>query len=290
MKKVFFISFFILFTVISSADEKIFRKKEIKFINELYNSGRYFDCIAETEKIQMEENNPEIEYFIFSNYYLAGQYETVINNYVPDMSSEEMQFKSLLLLSGSFFKKGRYLDSYKTLKKVEYEDLPENFIFTMFLRRVEPLVATCETGMIDRELEISDPFLKDNFEYRKLRNELMLYKNNGIKNPTYAAMMSAVLPGLGQCYSGYLGEGIISFAAVVAAAAGGLYMRDSGEKGFSYTLFFFSGLFYGGNIYGACNSAMKVNNAEFQSRRNSITSQYGSYNPGDCIDVERVFH
>ncbi len=291
MRKFFFIYFFFLLTVISSAnDNKNFLNRQIKFINELYINGRYFDCIAETEKIQITENSPDIEYFIFSNYYLAGQYATVINNYNINISSDEMHFKSLLLLSGSFLKKEKYFESYETLKKFEYNELPSEYIFTMFLRRTESLILTGDNSMIDNEISKSGAFLEDNYNFKKLREELLLYKKNELKNPSYSALISAFLPGLGQCYNGYPMDGLISFTAIAATLAGGLYLRDSGKKDFSYTLFFFSGLFYGGNIYGAYNSAQAENNKELHRRRNSIISQYGSYNPGDYVDIESIFH
>jgi len=102
--------------------------------------------------------------------------------------------------------------------------------------------------------------------------------------------MSAFAPGLGQCYSGYPGEGLISILSVAAAAAGGVYMKNRDRKGFSYTMFFFSGVFYTGNIYGAYNSAEKYNNDQLRSRHENVMSKYGSYNPADYIDIESVFN
>ena len=67
-------------------------------------------------------------------------------------------------------------------------------------------------------------------------------------------------------------------------------MKENGKKSISYTMFFFSGLFYAGNIYGAYNSAEAGNNEVLRSRQMSIESQYGRYNPGDYIDIERVFN
>lgn len=291
MKKIVFILSLFFITVNSSAeDNDAFRKKEIEFIRALYEGGRYFDCIAETEKFQLYGKTPAKEYFIYANYFLAGQYETVINNYAVDLSSDEMQFNSLLLLSGSFMKRGMYHESYKILKEHEYSPLPEKYLFTMFLRRVEPLILSGEMDLIDSEISGSQIFLEDTYNFTKLRDELQLYSKDGLKSPTYAALMSAVIPGLGQCYAGYPVEGLISLLSVAAAAAGGVYMKEQEKKSISYTLFFFSGLFYAGNIYGAYNSAETANSEVLRGRYNSIVSQYGQYNPDDYIDIERVFN
>jgi len=290
MKKFCIISVILFYTLcLSARDAGSINKKEIKFIRELYESGRYFDCIAEAERIQIREKRSSIEYFIYANYYLAGQYSTILNNYNADLSSPEMQFHSLLLLSNSFLKKEMYFESYETLKNYDYKDLPEKYMFAMFLRRVEPLILSGEDNKIDREIAGSGIFLEDSYNYVKLREELQMYKADGLKSSTYAALMSSVVPGLGQCYAGYPGEGLISLLSIAATAAGGLYMRDAGKKSFSYTLFFFSGLFYGGNIYGAYNSAVAANDEVIEKRHQSIVSRYGTYNPGEYMDIESVF-
>ncbi len=289
MKKICILFLAIIASInVSAAETNSSRDKQVKFIKELYQSGRHFDTIAETEKLQFIENKPVLDYFIYSNYFSAEQYDTVIYNYTPDFSSDELQFTSLLLISQSFFKKDMYMESYEILKNFEYSILPEKYIFTMFLRRVEPLILFGETGIIDDEITKSEIFLEDNYNFIQLRDELLQYKKDGLSSPGYAALMSAIVPGLGQCYVGYPGDGIISLLSIAASAAGGVYMKDRGRKGISYTLFFFSGLFYGGNIYGAYNSAEARNNELLRSRHSSVVSKYGSYNPGDYIDLESV--
>jgi TM2 domain-containing membrane protein YozV len=274
---------------ISASDKNLFREKQVRFIKELYQSGRYFDSIAETGKLQFTEKKPELEYFIYLNYFSAGQYNTVIYNYTPDFSSDELQFRSLLLLSQSFFKNGMYMESYEILKNFEYGKLTGRDIFPMFLRRVEPLILSGETVIIDKEISKSEIFLGDDYNFTQLRAELQQYNKEGLKSPGYAAFMSAIVPGLGQCYAGYPGEGFISLLSVAASAAGGIYMKDRGRRGISYTMFFFSGLFYGGNIYSAHNAAEFRNSELLRTRHSSVVSKYGSYNSGDYIDLESVF-
>jgi TM2 domain-containing membrane protein YozV len=291
MKKIIFILIVLSSAVnLTAEDDHSFRKREIQFIKELYQSGRYFDCISETAKLSLSENKSRIEYFKYTNYYLAGQYSTVLSNYTVDTSSDEMKFSSLLLISGSYFSKGMYYESYGMLRNFEYSEFPDKYRFTMFLRRVEPLILSGDMEKIDKEIGEAGILLEDEYNFTKLREELQQYREDGLKSPGYAALMSAVVPGLGQCYSGYPGEGLISFLSVVATAAGGFYLKDAGHKSSAYTCFFFSGLFYGGNIYGAYNSAGAANNKVLLNRHRSVVSQYGSYNPGDYIDIESVFN
>ena len=89
MKQFFFFAALIVSVAHLAAEEKTFIQKETGFIRELFSTKRYFDCIAESRKLQNKHNKPEVEYFIYSNYYLAGQYASVIFNYSPEMSVDE---------------------------------------------------------------------------------------------------------------------------------------------------------------------------------------------------------
>jgi TM2 domain-containing membrane protein YozV len=160
----------------------------------------------------------------------------------------------------------------------------------MFLRRVEPLTLLGDAANIKNEIYKSELLIRDDLNFIKLREELELYNKGGLRSSTCSALMSAIMPGSGQIYSGYYIDGIISFLSVAASAAGGWYMYDKGHKGISYSLFFFSGLFYGGNIFSAYNASEKRNNKILQDRYGSISSQYVQYNPRDYIDIERVFN
>jgi len=111
-----------------------------------------------------------------------------------------------------------------------------------------------------------------------------------MNSPVCAALMSSILPGLGQVHSGYPLEGLISFLSVAITTAGGFYMKGGGQKSISNTMFFFTGLFYGGNIYGAYNIAEKGNLEILKSRQKSLTSRYGEYSPGAYISFESVFN
>ena len=289
IKSVIFFLFLFISISLSANKNDDFNKKEINFIKELYHNERYFDCIAEIGKLQFYEKNPKLEYFKYINYYLAEQYSTVIFNYRVDSSSPEMHYNSLFLISNSYFKKGMYRESYIQLKDTQYNELPKELVFTMFLRRVEPLTLLGDRNIIKNEIYKSELLIKDDLNFIKLREELELYNKAGLKSSTCSALMSAIIPGSGQIYSGYYIDGIISFLSIAASAIGGLYMYDKGHKGVSYSLFFFSGLFYGGNIYSAYNAAERRNNNILYDRYRSISSQYIQYNPRDYIDIERVF-
>ena len=67
MKRFFYaiIAVFVCSAKLFSADPANFPAIQKKFIRSLYNDKRYFDSIAEARRLQVEDNSPELDYFIY---------------------------------------------------------------------------------------------------------------------------------------------------------------------------------------------------------------------------------
>jgi hypothetical protein len=230
---------------------------------------------------------PELDYFIYMNYYLAGQYRTVIDRY--DYTQSVLGVCAGSLVSMSYLKLGMYDESYTALTHYSYSGEGKKDM-ELFRRRMEPLLLSGDMPGLEREEFNAEPYLRDDNSFMSLREELSRFRGEGLKSPLKSALFSAVVPGFGQAYSGYYSEGVISLASVALTAFGGLYMRDRGRDGYSYTLFFFSGLFHAGNIYGAWNSAERRNRSIINGEYSLINRRYGDYNPESCINIEKVLH
>ena len=78
-KSVLLICITLFIPVILSAGNDEFIHKQKIFIDQLYKEHRYFDAIAETEKLKVYSNrtdNSEADYFICMIYYLAELYRS----------------------------------------------------------------------------------------------------------------------------------------------------------------------------------------------------------------------
>lgn len=272
---------------LSGADDVDFIAVEKKFIRSLYSEKRYFESIAEARRLQAVVQSPELDYFIYMNYYLAGQYRTVAERY--DYMASHLGIGAGSLVSESYLKLGMYGESYRALSAYTYSGDSKKDM-ELFLRRTAPLILSGDVEGLEREELSAQSCLRDDYNFISLREELSRFRGEGLKSPLKAALLSAAVPGLGQVYTGYIGEGIISLASVAATALGGVYLHNRGRDGYSCALFFFSGLFYAGNIYGAWNSAERRNRAIVRDEQRLINSRYGEYNPESCIDVERLLH
>ena len=287
MKKFIFAVIAVLFGSFQglSADMESFPARQKNFIRKLYNEKRYFESITEARRLQVEDKSPELEYFIYMNYFFAEQYRTVTARY--NYAGSQLDFCPGFLVSEAFLNLGMYEESVKVLSAYNYSGRRTKDM-ELFLRRTVPLVLSGDIVSIENEEKCAEPFLRDDYNFTALRDELGRFREAGLKSPVKGALMSALIPGLGQVYSGYAGEGLISLASVAATAFGGIYLRDRGKEGYSYTLFFFSGLFYAGNIYGGWNSAERRNRNTLVEEYRLINRQYGGYNPEACIDIEEL--
>ncbi len=286
--KNFIYSIIILLTLsadLYAGDRDPFLPLQKNFVKRLYSGKRYFDCIAEARRLQLAEGTPEIDYFIYMNYYLAEQYRTVVSRY--DYPASPLGLCAGSLVSVSYLKLGMYDESYRVLSGYMYTGVSSNDM-NLLLRRVTPLILSGNMEGIEQEESSALPYLKDDYGFISLREELTRFREAGLKSPLKGALLSAVVPGLGQAYSGYFSEGLISFASVAATALGGMYIRDRGKDGYAYTLYFFSGLFYAGNIYGAWNSAERRNADLVNTEYELISRKYGVYNPESCINIDKV--
>ena len=83
MKKFIFAVIAVLFGSFQglSADMESFPARQKKFLRILYNEKRYFESITEARRLQVEDKSPELEYFIYMNYFFAEQYRTVTARY-----------------------------------------------------------------------------------------------------------------------------------------------------------------------------------------------------------------
>jgi TM2 domain-containing membrane protein YozV len=287
VKKTFFIIFVFLFSFSSLwAEENSFIRKQKAFARELYIKGRYFDYIAEAERLRLFYKDESLDYCIYSAYYHGGQYNTIVDYYRYYSENDKMKLPAALLVSGSYAKLKDYHKSYSILKNFSYEDIDKDLKLSLFAGRIESLIYRDDLNSIKQEISAASPFLKDYNSFLLVSKALLARENIRIISAPGSAVMSAFIPGAGQIYSGDIYEGVLSFLSVASTLAGGFYLKKKGEKNSSYTVFFFSGLFYTGNIYGAYNSALSSNNRVLKSWRSAVSDSMEPFNPDKYCIVE----
>jgi tetratricopeptide (TPR) repeat protein len=79
------------------------------------------------------------------------------------------------------------------------------------------------------------------------------------RSPALAGVLSGLLPGLGQVYAGRPLDGLVSFLVNGLFIWGGIEAWEDDQKEVAAVIGFVELGWYGGNIYGAINSAQKFN-------------------------------
>lgn len=79
------------------------------------------------------------------------------------------------------------------------------------------------------------------------------------RSPALAGVLSGLVPGLGQVYAGRPLDGLVSFLVNGLFIWGGVAAWEDDQKEVAAVLGFIELGWYGGNIYGAVNSAQKFN-------------------------------
>ncbi len=295
MRKFIFFNF-ILFQFFSAAlfagtDSHIVRKQKI-FIKDLFLSGRYFDVIGETRRLQVihlkKNNQKDYSFFILGNYFLGRQYRSVA--FRLTRPGIDFGLNGRILLSQSYLRLGYFTNSYRVLSDIKFKTVSVHERFNLLLRRVEPLLHLNKYKESIQEIEKARKFISGE-KLNSLDRDLRGYKKIAYRKPALSIVLSAIIPGLGHIYSGKYLDGFLTLVGVAALVTGAYFSYDAGQIGIACMMITFSVIFYGGNLYSAYNSAFWKNKNLEKAYRKSLYDRYiPEYDPIDDRTRERVFN
>ena len=98
------------------------------------------------------------------------------------------------------------------------------------------------------------------------------------RSPTVAGVLSAVVPGSGQVYSGRTTDGLYTFVGMVVLGSASLYYADQERYEIAVPVGVLSLFFYGNGIYQSIQSARGFNvqhEAQFRNRLPTGNSEFG---------------
>ncbi len=264
-------------------------EREKKFMEELFREKRYFDVIAQAQRIQFHEQGDSLDYLINLCYFRGGQFLTVIKK-VKEISPKHGRYMSLKELQTlSYMNMGEYHAAYRNSLFIKDPfELTLRNRERLFRMRVMPLIKTGKRDILLREISLGEKYLKEWENFSALRQELLEFSNLRFKSPLFASLSSAIIPGAGQVYCKSYMAGVISFLSIASTVMGGLVCHQRGKPGYGNTLLGFSALFYFGNIYGAWNSAERYNASRFSSWEKRINEQWTEREPGRGKTMEEL--
>jgi hypothetical protein len=266
--------------------------KQKKFVRELFFEKRYFDVIAEMNRLIAidtgDNNRNDYPFFIGVNYFLGGQYKTAATFVSTHLNV--MKYRNGILLSQSYLKLGMNSHGLETALSIRYGSVHPSLRYPLLARKAE---AYMECGLykeLQEEINYAEQFVPERKKLAVLREQVAQYRSLPFKSVPLAVALSAFIPGAGQMYAGKYVLGIVSFVGVAAMAGGAYYFYRHKQTDLSYTFIFFSSVFYLGNIYGAYNASQTMNENIERSFRETVRKKcIPAYDPAGEVKNNRIF-
>jgi hypothetical protein len=259
-----------------------FAARQKDYIAELLRRRDYFSCISETQRLLScaeGTDRGEYGYLINACYYLGGRYGTA----VVRTGSGPADFRTLLLRSSAYLRMEDYAEAERALESAAAPD--EGARYTLLARKTELWLRSGDTDRAYREIMMNES-LSGMQRYLRLREDFSACERLSGRSPALSAVMSAVIPGAGQLYSGRYLDAAISILATAGLATGAWYAYDRGHRGLAYTLGFFGVLTWTGSIYGAWNAAHAYNEtARGEFARTIMKKHIPGYDPLEYCGV-----
>lgn len=228
-------------------------KNRLAFGNYLFIEKDYFRAIDEFKPILENKWNDTLQFKIATSYlrmnkfYLAiSEFQKLEPNSPLFIESKIEQFRTLFLL-----------ENYSILNEQISMVLPNKLFNNTKLQQLKNCTLLLSNSELPNETEFSSIF--NNEDNGKILQFYKWKENPPYKNPTKAAILSAILPGLGKIYTNEVGDGITSFVltGLFSYLAINKFSNNQQTSALIYTAL--ATFFYSGNIYGSYASAQNYN-------------------------------
>jgi hypothetical protein len=272
--------------------EEGFTDMQKRFVRRLFSEQRYFDAIAETKRLRSGTRDTgkarDYDFFIDINYFLGGQYRSVVQRIASRPGPDD--FRSNVLLSQAYLGLGMCGRSLDALRGFRYDMVEPRLRFRLLARRADAFLAGGRYRELADEVAAAEPYVPEREQLDLIRSETGRHAAMPRVSVPLATALSVFIPGAGQMYAGNYIAGIVSFIGVAALAGGAALFYRSGQRELAYTFIFFSSVFYLGNIYGAFNTATAANEDRESGFREAFRKKcLPAYDPRGEVRDNEVF-
>lgn len=252
----YILTFFVTFSpnFAQSDENNLFSdKNRLAFGNYLFSEKDYFRAIDEFKPILENKWNDTLQFKIATSYFRMNKFYLAISEYQKLEPNSPLFIESKIEQFRTFF----LLENYSILNEQISRVLSNKLFNNTKLQQLKNCTLLLSNSELPNETEFLSIFNgEDNGKI------LQFYKwkeNPPYKNPTKAAILSAILPGLGKIYTNEVGDGITSFVltGLFSYLAINKFSNNQQTSALIYTAL--ATFFYSGNIYGSYASAQNYN-------------------------------
>lgn len=225
-----------------------------RFADYLFCDKDYLRAANEYERLTEDYINDTTQFKIALSYSLITDYHTalsrlsMINNSSVFFHNAQLEQLKVKFLLAEFESLRDYYNNSFTDSPNQFESAGEKLLNFSYLFTDDPLPLKQYFLSPFSENEISTAS-----SYYDLKMKLQY------KDPVFAGVLSAILPGSGKIYSGEYGDGVVAFltSAVFSFIAYDNFKAGHNTRGWIWTGV--AAMFYAGNVYGSIASAQIYN-------------------------------
>ena len=223
------------------------------FGDHLFCENDYLRAIDEYNIVLKHSWNDILQYKIGLSYFYMGRYFTAENNFMKLFQSNILSDEAKLEYYRAIF----YLGDYPVFR--QRLDIEEYFPtrYSIGLNRLKAYSYLMDDSELPAELKFLSKF--DDTDKKSIIELYSWKKDPPYKSPTKAAIMSAIIPGLGKVYADEVGDGITAFlfTGLFTYLAVDKFQKDQTTSAWLFTAL--AAFFYGGNIYGSATAVQNYN-------------------------------
>lgn len=253
---------FLSLSCYSQNDANVFDEAHsLRYANHLRASKQYQSAALEYERVLFfKTQDTLIQQYLLDSYFRASRYEVGLARTQQLYPSTEAMPASLAFTYGKLLlRNGNHLQLSGFLSRNQQLESPNKALLqignALITRDWDQAQTTYQTYQ-------SIPQISNTYGSLIERSQ-----NLSSKRPLVAMSLSMVVPGLGKVYTNQWKDGIISLITVgsFAYTAWRSYNRNGFENPFFWLYGGIALGFYGGNLYGSWQSALRYNEKQVQS-------------------------
>ncbi len=227
-------------------------KNRMAFGNYLFCEGDYLRAVDEFKSVLASEWNDSLQFKVATSYYRMGLFDKSILEFQRIETDVELNRLAKLESIRSVYQIGDYN---KLREKIS------NYFIVMGESHKLSKLYNYSLLMDSSPLPAKSIYLSHfSSEEKKKVSEYYDWKiNPPYKSPTKAAVMSAIVPGLGKIYANEVGDGITAFllTGLFTYLAVDKFQNNKTGSGWLYASI--AAFFYSGNIYGSATAVQNYN-------------------------------
>jgi hypothetical protein len=253
--RIFFLSvlLFIVFQAQIYSQDMTSPQNRLKFANKLFEEKDYLRAVTEYNEFLKTNDNDTVRFNIARSYFGMKKYSQAADNYKTLFSSFTLQDEARFGVIKSNFFSGDF-------DFLRNQSLASPYYTPAYETEIGRLVNL--TYLLDKSTQFDISKVVSSFPENvqpKLMDLIQRKINPQYKSPGTAALLSALVPGLGKIYVKEYTDGLIAFAATGLSVFLAADNFNSGHN-FKGWLFTAAGaFFYGGSILGSAAAAQVYN-------------------------------